>query len=181
MGIPVRNSVKALLLNEENELLLMCADDPKTTSADKTYHGKFWHCIGGRIEPGESIQDAALREIYEETGFAKEDVDLGPVVWFGEFVMVLHGTMTQVKQTFVVARTHRTQAVLTTPDEWEKTFVQNLAWFSLEKMRNSQEVIFPVVMQDYLPDILSGKYPEAPIEINLAKQPDKKNGAKNDK
>ena len=174
MDIPVRSSVKVLLLNEDNELLLMCADDPKTTSADNKYHGRFWYCVGGQIEPGESIQNAALREIYEETGFVKENIELGPVVWFGEFSMVLHGSMMRLKQVFVVARTRQKQALLSAPDEWEKAYVQKLAWFSLEKIRNSEEVIFPVLMQDYLPDILSGKCPKEPIEIDLAKQPVKK-------
>lgn len=178
MDIPVRSSVKVLLLNEDNELLLMCADDPKTTSADNEYHGRFWYCIGGQIQPGESIQDAALRETYEETGFAKEDIELGPIVWFGEFAMVLHGVMTQLKQTFIVARTRQKQAFLAAPDEWEKAFVQKLAWFPMEKIRNSEEAIFPVLMQDYLPDLLSGRYPREPIEIDLAKQPDKKSRAK---
>ncbi|MBZ5787491.1 NUDIX domain-containing protein [Rhizobium sp. VS19-DR104.1] len=37
---------------------------------------------GGGMEPGESISEAALREIKEETGLT--DIRLGPVVWYGE-------------------------------------------------------------------------------------------------
>jgi 8-oxo-dGTP pyrophosphatase MutT (NUDIX family) len=174
MVIPLRNSVKVLLFNENNELLLMCADDPKTTSADKTYHGRFWFCTGGQIHPGESIQDAALRETYEETGIPGERIELGPVVWFGEFTMILHGVLTRLKQTFIVAKTMQRTAFLTDPDQWEKNFVQNLAWFSLEKIKTSNETIFPVLLPNYLPDILVGNYPMEPFEIDLAKQPEKK-------
>ena len=56
MSLIIRNSIQILLLNPENKLLLMCADDPKTTTVDGEYHGKFWFPIGGEIEEGESIE-----------------------------------------------------------------------------------------------------------------------------
>lgn len=174
MNLPLRNSVKILLFNDTNELLLMCADDPTTTSADKKYHGRFWACLGGQMNSGESIQQTAIRELHEETGLQEKDIQLGPVVWYGEFDLVLNGTLTHVKQTFLVAKTKQTEVALHTPDLWEKAFVQKLAWFSLEQMQNSKEVIFPVLMANYLPDIISGKYPKSPIEIDLATQPVKR-------
>ena len=85
-----RNSIKVLILNERQELLLMCADDPKTTSKDGKYHGQFWFPVGGEINPKESIEEAARREIYEETGL--REVEFGPIVWFGEFDLILAGT-----------------------------------------------------------------------------------------
>jgi 8-oxo-dGTP pyrophosphatase MutT (NUDIX family) len=174
MAIPVRTSVKVLLLNENDELLLMCADDPKTTSADNSYHGRFWYCVGGEINQGESTQEAALRETYEETGIPQEKIELGPIVWFGEFDMILHGTLTHLKQSFIVAKTKHNAVFLNDLDQWEKGFVKNVAWFSLEKIKNSEETIFPVVLTNYLPDILSGQYPTEPFEIDLAKPPEKK-------
>ena len=79
-----RNSVKVLLLNEKKELLLVYADHPSTTTLDGVYHGPFWFNVGGEIELNETIQEAAIREIFEETGIKKEKVDLGPIVWFGQ-------------------------------------------------------------------------------------------------
>jgi hypothetical protein len=59
-------------------------------------------------------------------------------------------------------------------DDWEKKVVQKIKWFSLEKIKNSKEVIFPILLPEYLPDIISKKYPRKPIKIDLAKQPNKK-------
>ena len=173
MSKPVRNSVKILLLNQQNELLLMCADDPKTTSSDGKYHGKFWFTTGGEIEEGESIQKAALRELHEETGITKDEVELGPVVWYGEFDLMLNGILTHLKQTFIVAKTKRNNVSFICLDEWEKGALQKLAWFSLEKIKNSKEIIYPIVLSQYLSDIIAGNYPEKPIKINLGKQPKK--------
>ena len=163
-----RNSIKVLLLNERQELLLMCADDPTTTSKDGKYHGRFWFPVGGEINPGESVKEAATREIYEETGI--KEVEFGPVVWFGEFDLVLAGTPTHLKQTFIVAKTKQHKVSLENLTEEEKKVVKKTAWFSLEKIQNSTEVIYPVLLARYLPDILQGKYPDQPLEIDLAKQ-----------
>lgn len=169
--IPIRNSVKVLLLNEKQEILLMCAEDPKTTTAEGKYHGRFWFPIGGQIEANESIQEAAIREIFEETGIKEKEVELGPIVWFGEFDLVLNGVLTHLKQTFIVAKTKKQNVSLARPDNWEKKCVKEVSWFSLERILSCDEVIYPVLLPEYLPDILSGKYPQKPLEIDLAKQP----------
>ena len=36
----------------------------------------LWQCVTGKIEPGEQILDAALREVAEETGFSGEDLEM---------------------------------------------------------------------------------------------------------
>ena len=173
MSLLSRNGVKVLLLNNKSELLLMCMDDSKTTNLAGKYHGRFWFPIGGKIESHESIQEAAIREIYEETGISKNDIELGPIVWFGEFDLILSGTPTHIKEKFFVAKTKQNRISLSNLTSSEKAVVKKIAWFSLEKIKNSTEIIFPVLLSQYLPDIISGKYPEKPIKIDLEKQPDK--------
>ena len=172
MSLIIRNSIQILLLNPENKLLLMCADDPRTTSIDGKYHGQFWFTIGGKIEEGESMQEAALREVYEETGIPREKIELGPVVWLGEFDLVLAGTPTRIKQTFIVARTTQNNVSLDHLTPEEKAVIKKTAWFSLEEIKNCPDVIYPVLLPQYLPDILAGNYPEKPLEIDLGKQPE---------
>lgn len=170
MSLPIRNSVKVLLLNDQNEILLICADGSKITYANGKYYGRFWFPIGGKIEAGEDLFDAAIREIYEETGIKKEEIELGPIVWFGEFDLNLSGIITKLKQKFIVARTKKHNASLTNLDDWEKKVIKEIKWFSLEKIKNSIEVIFPVLLPKYLPDIIAEKYPK---KIDLAKQPNR--------
>ena len=50
--------------------------------------------------------------------------------------------------------------------------VKKVDWFSLEKIKNCKEVIFPVLLPKYLPDIMAEKYPSEPTEIDLGKQPE---------
>lgn len=173
-SLPIRNSVKILLLNDNNELLLMSSHNPSNKSITGEYHGRYWSLIGGAIEAKESLKEAAAREIYEETGIQWKEIEFGPIVWYGEFDLILHDTPTHIKQTFIVAKTKQKNLSLSHLTEFEKNVVKELAWFSLEKIQNCSEVVYPVVLPEYLPDIFAEKYPDTILEIDLAKQPKKK-------
>lgn len=171
MSFLVRSSINIILLNPNNEILLMCADDPKTTTMEGKYHGKFWFPIGGQIEKDETIEQAAYREIFEESGIKQDEVILGPVVWFGEFDLILAGTPSRLKQQFIVAKTKKTKISLSNLTTEEKEVVKKVEWFSLEEIKNCKDIVYPILLPKYLPDILAGKYPNKPIEIDLGKQP----------
>ena len=171
MTLPISNAVRVLLLNDDNQMLLISVQNPNVTTIDGNGYRRFWVTVGGEIEGGESIQEAALREIHEETGLIKDVIELGPIVWTGQIDLVLNGKPTRQKEIFIVAKTKQRKVCLANITEFEKTFVDGLDWFSFEHIKKSNEIIFPVVMPEYLPDIISGKYPEQPIEIDLAKQP----------
>ncbi len=123
------------------------------------------------MEDGESLQETAIRELFEETGLTPEEVELGPIVWFGEFELVLSGTPTRLKQRFMVATTRQNNISLANLTQEEQAVIQKTAWFSLEEIKNSPNIIYPVLLPKYLPDILSGNYPAEPLEIDLAAQP----------
>jgi 8-oxo-dGTP pyrophosphatase MutT (NUDIX family) len=146
----------------------MCIDDPTTTSIGVDYNGRFWTLIGGEIEPNETIRDAVAREVFEETGLTREDIEFGPHVWFGELDLILNGKPRHIRQEFVVARARHRCVSLANLTEAEKKVVKQVSWFSLDRIINSGEVIHPIRLPEYLPEILAGKYPEEPLEINLA-------------
>lgn len=166
-------SVRIILINQDQELLLMCGDDPKITNKDGSYFGRFWFLVGGHIEHGESVMDTAIRELKEETGLNKDEVTFGPEVWHGEFEMVYEGKLTKMKQQFVVANTNNRSVTLEYLTPSEQKIIEKVDWFSLNDICNSKEVIYPATLKDHLPDILEKKYPKEPIWIDLAKKPSK--------
>ena len=118
--------------------------------------------------------EAAVRELYEETGLTKDDVVFGPVVWFGDFEMVLSGTLMHLHQQFIVAHTRSKSTTMDHLTDAEKKVIKETRWFSLDDIRNCEDVIYPVGLVDHLPNILNGKYPINPVWIDLGKKPEKK-------
>jgi len=69
-------SVTIVTLNDKGKILLMHHRDTDT-----------WVAPGGSIEPGETPADAAVREMYEETGLIVELVSIKGVYGGPEFVV----------------------------------------------------------------------------------------------
>ncbi len=58
-----------LVYNKNEDKILMCKREKEP------YKGKF-NLVGGKVEQGEKELDAAYRELQEETGITKEDINL---------------------------------------------------------------------------------------------------------
>ena len=64
----LRHSVRILLLDEEDRLLLFRAEDHERGRA-------FWFPAGGGLEEGEDVRAAGAREVAEETGLLSFELD----------------------------------------------------------------------------------------------------------
>lgn len=75
------STIRAVLchINKENEYLLLLKSKGK-------FGEGFWNAPGGKLEPGETPEEAARREVFEETGLrVKELVKAGSLkFYFGE-------------------------------------------------------------------------------------------------
>ena len=58
-----------VIFNEKQDKVLFCI------RAKEPYKG-LYNFVGGKVEPGESNDDAAYRELFEETGITKNDIEL---------------------------------------------------------------------------------------------------------
>lgn len=58
-----RKGVSAIIINKNDEFLLVNL---------KSFEDKYFAIPGGGVEQGETLEDAAYREIYEELGIGKE-------------------------------------------------------------------------------------------------------------
>jgi 8-oxo-dGTP pyrophosphatase MutT (NUDIX family) len=115
----------------------------------------FWFTIGGGVDEGESVLEAARREILEETGI--QPAEVGPVLWYGEAaIRGFDGEMMHMQEHYVRARC---EAAPLSREGWtdaERDFVLDMRWWTLEEIAASAEVIYPLDLVQRLTAALVG-------------------------
>lgn len=159
----IRKTTRILLFNELNHLLLFNMMDQTSISKENPTGRSIWFTVGGGVEEGETYEDAAKRELWEETGVTK--VDWGPVVWIRELELLWNGELIRLIEHYYIARMKGTQIDLNHFTEEEKQGYIAHHWWSLEELKDTNEVIYPVKLAELLIPILKGDFPQTPIVI----------------
>lgn len=133
--------VRVVLFNEEGKILLV----------EQHHDGKdIWMVPGGGIEEGESSQDAAIREVMEETGLI---VHIERLLWHVEEVSEKRG---QRFVNFFLGSIIGGQPELGTDPEFseEDQVLEDLRFFSREELQNIEH-LYPDFLKDELWDELT--------------------------
>ncbi len=153
-----RKTVRILLLDPMDRLLLMRG----RMVADGI---PAWFTVGGGLEPGESINAGALREIAEETGFS--DVVLGPQVWLRDATGHLpSGERVLLRETYLFARCAGLEPSREGWEPHENDLVDDLCWWSLADLKSCPDPVYPERLLDLLPELLTGCFPDPPLVIS---------------
>lgn len=154
-----RLTARILLFDAADRLLLMKGRLPGARAA-----AGAWFTVGGGAEPGESVQEAAAREVVEETGFT--DVQLGPVVWRRTAPLRLaDGERVLFQEHYLIARCTGGEPCRDAWQAHEIDLVDDIRWWTLAELRACAEDIYPRDLRDLLPDLLAGRYPPEPLFI----------------
>ena len=155
----VRPSGRVILLDEDERILLICMDGLNGLFDDPS----FWITPGGGVRPGETFEEAALRELWEETGI--QGVQLSVCVWERRHVYRFGEDWVESHDRFFVARVEpcpRIEPQRLDPIEVEGT--REYRWWSLPELEAATDQIFvPRTLAALLPPILRGELPAEPI------------------
>lgn len=158
-----RLTARVLLFDVDGRILLMrgrLPGKPPETAA--------WFTVGGGVDPGESLEQAAHREIAEETGFT--EIELGPVVWLREGIGVLNtGEKVLFKENYLVARCIGGEPCRDGWADYETDLIDDIRWWSLDEIAASAERIYPERFVELLPAVAAGDYPNEPLVITVMK------------
>jgi 8-oxo-dGTP pyrophosphatase MutT (NUDIX family) len=136
----LRRAARLIVLDPEGRALMFRYDVPGRPP--------FWVTAGGECEPGESFEDAARRELLEETGIA---ADPGPQIaqMTPEFITV-EGEPVQADERFFLVRVAEARIDTSGHTETEQQLMTQHRWFTLDDLTDWPEPVFPVELADMI-------------------------------
>lgn len=133
-NLRLRPAARLIVLDPEARALMFRYDVPG--------RDPFWVTAGGECDPGESFEDAARRELFEETGIT---ADPGPQIarMTPRFITV-QGEPVQADERFFLVRVAKAQIDTSGHTETEQALMTQHRWFTLDELEEWHEAIFPV-------------------------------------
>ncbi len=133
-ALRLRAAARLIVLDPEGRALMFRYDVPG--------RDPFWVTAGGECDPGETFEDAARRELLEETGIV---ADPGEQIarMTPEFITV-EGEPVQADERFFLVRVADTAVSTAGHTELEQRLMTQHRWFTLDELESWDEAVFPV-------------------------------------
>jgi 8-oxo-dGTP pyrophosphatase MutT (NUDIX family) len=133
----IRPTARVLLFDPDGRILLMKGRLPRDPLAPGV-----WFTLGGGVDEGESYEQAAMREILEETGIS--DARLGPLLWRSEQIL----SDRKNRPVLFQEAFFRADCLGGTPSregwqDMEREFVDDIHWWELDRFAASPEPRYP--------------------------------------
>jgi 8-oxo-dGTP pyrophosphatase MutT (NUDIX family) len=142
-----RLAARVVLLDPAGRVLLLRGSDPA-----RPEDGDWWITPGGGVEPGESLEQAARREVQEETGYLLP-ADLGPIVLHRTIRFSFDGLEYEQTEHFYLATVEHSRVDYSGWTEVERRSMQTHRWWTVQELRSTTEAFYP----ERLPDLLSSR------------------------
>jgi 8-oxo-dGTP pyrophosphatase MutT (NUDIX family) len=148
-----RRFARVLLVDSTGRLLLFHSED-------------FWFTPGGGIEADETTEQAAARELWEETGLRLAPDQLGPMVAESSGYADLGWATGMFHDAFYFHRAPAGFAVdISGFQPLEASLLSGHRWWTADEVESSSVAVFPCGLAPLLRDLLDGRVPAAPVRL----------------
>ena len=131
-----RRSAKVIVVDPSGDVLLFRGRDP-----DRPSDGSWWFPPGGGVEADESDEQAALRELREETGL---DIDLlGAPVATRRATFAFKGQTFQSDEIYFLVRTGRFELTTLGWTDAERQAILEHRWWPQQQLAITGETVYP--------------------------------------
>jgi 8-oxo-dGTP pyrophosphatase MutT (NUDIX family) len=157
-GVASRAVARIIVIDERDRILLF------DTQLSYT---RVWMAPGGALEPGETHEGAAARELWEETGFT--ELALSPCIWRVRFRFLRRGVTCDQDERYFAARTHARDVAPAHLGVKEREQIREVRWWELNDIARSDADFRPLGLAGLLPAVLRGEYPPEPLSAQVEK------------
>ena len=148
-----------IVVDDAGRVLLFRVEDPQQSGPP------VWITPGGGIEPGESLLQAAVRELLEETGLAVPPDDLGNPVAACRGDWEFRGQPLYSVDWFFCLRTPSFEPATEGWTDLERELHAAWRWWAADELDVTEEAVLPAGLAGLVRRISTGEVPTEPIEL----------------
>jgi len=153
-----RPAARVVLLDPDDRVLLFKFTSP---ASGRTW----WLTPGGGLDPGETHEEAALREVAEECGLSW--VAFGPCIWEREVEFAWRDALYLQQERYFVARVLPFEVSSGGQTDEELEVLGEYRWWSVREIQASQEVFAPRRLGELLAAFLRDGIPPEPVDAGV--------------
>ena len=135
-GTENRLAANVILIDSSDRVLLFRGGDPVRPEA-----GTWWFPPGGGVQPGESLEDAARREVREETGLVVDDP--GEVVHRRTAHFRFNGSLIHSDEHYFLVRASSFEVDSAGWTEVERESIEEHRWWTRRELDVTSETVYP--------------------------------------
>ncbi len=148
-----RTSARIVLLDDDGCVLLFCGSDPALPDGSDGPAPLWWFTVGGAAQAGETLPQAAVRELAEETGLRVDPAEMIGPVWRRDAVIDFNGSVIRSEEMFFVHRTRRFEPSTAGRTGLERAYIHGHRWCDatmISELVAKGETVYPLQLGELL-------------------------------